>query len=71
MEQLDSQLPAADVTLDPAVLDRLDELVQPGVTLILPTPATASRSSTRRFGDDRRHRRGRATRSCEVETRSR
>ena len=33
MEQLDSQLPAADVTLDPAVLDRIDEIVAPGVTL--------------------------------------
>jgi aryl-alcohol dehydrogenase-like predicted oxidoreductase len=33
MEQLDSQLPAADVALDAAVLDRLDEIVQPGVTL--------------------------------------
>ncbi|MHB8241919.1 MAG: aldo/keto reductase [Solirubrobacteraceae bacterium] len=33
MEQLDSQLPAADAVLDPAVLDRIDELVAPGVTL--------------------------------------
>jgi aryl-alcohol dehydrogenase-like predicted oxidoreductase len=33
MEQLDSQLPAADVTLDPAVLDRIDEIVKPGVNL--------------------------------------
>jgi aryl-alcohol dehydrogenase-like predicted oxidoreductase len=30
MEQLDSQLPAADVTLDQAILDRIDEIVQPG-----------------------------------------
>jgi hypothetical protein len=29
MEQLDSQLPAADV----ALLDRVDEIVQPGVNL--------------------------------------
>jgi aryl-alcohol dehydrogenase-like predicted oxidoreductase len=33
MEQLDSQLPAADVELDPALLDRIDEIVQPGVNL--------------------------------------
>jgi aryl-alcohol dehydrogenase-like predicted oxidoreductase len=33
MEQLDSQLPAADVTLDPALLDRIDAIVAPGVTL--------------------------------------
>ncbi len=33
MEQLESQLPAADAVLDPAVLDRIDELVAPGVTL--------------------------------------
>jgi aryl-alcohol dehydrogenase-like predicted oxidoreductase len=33
MEQLDSQLPAADVALDAAVLDRIDEIIQPGVNL--------------------------------------
>jgi aryl-alcohol dehydrogenase-like predicted oxidoreductase len=33
MEQLESQLPAADVTIDAAVLDRIDEIVPPGVTL--------------------------------------
>ena len=33
MEQLDSQLPAADARLDPAILDRIDEIVQPGVNL--------------------------------------
>jgi aryl-alcohol dehydrogenase-like predicted oxidoreductase len=33
MEQLDSQLPAADVTLDAAVLDRIDEIVKPGVNI--------------------------------------
>ncbi len=33
MEQLESQLPAADITLSPAVLDRIDELVAPGRTL--------------------------------------
>jgi len=33
MEQLESQLPAADVELDAAVLDRIDEVVPPGVTL--------------------------------------
>jgi aryl-alcohol dehydrogenase-like predicted oxidoreductase len=33
LEQLDSQLPAADVTLDEATLDRIDEIVLPGVNL--------------------------------------
>jgi aryl-alcohol dehydrogenase-like predicted oxidoreductase len=33
MEQLESYLPAADVTLSTEVLDRIDELVAPGVTL--------------------------------------
>jgi aryl-alcohol dehydrogenase-like predicted oxidoreductase len=33
MEQLDSQLGAADVQLDAAVLDRIDEIVAPGRTV--------------------------------------
>jgi aryl-alcohol dehydrogenase-like predicted oxidoreductase len=33
MEHLQGQLPAADVTLDVAVLDRIDEIVPPGLTL--------------------------------------
>jgi aryl-alcohol dehydrogenase-like predicted oxidoreductase len=33
MEQLDGQLAAADVVLDRAVLDRIDEIVPPGVTV--------------------------------------
>jgi aryl-alcohol dehydrogenase-like predicted oxidoreductase len=33
MEQLDSQLPAADAVLDAAALDRIDDLVRPGVNL--------------------------------------
>jgi aryl-alcohol dehydrogenase-like predicted oxidoreductase len=33
MEQLDGQLSAADVTLEPAILNRIDETVQPGVNL--------------------------------------
>src|SRR4051795_11791311 len=33
MEQLDSQVPAADVVLDAATLDRIDEIVKPGVTI--------------------------------------
>jgi aryl-alcohol dehydrogenase-like predicted oxidoreductase len=33
MEQLEGQLPAADVELDAAVLDRIDEIVRPGVNL--------------------------------------
>jgi aryl-alcohol dehydrogenase-like predicted oxidoreductase len=39
MEQLESQLPGAEVTLDAAVLDRIDEIVKPGVVL---TPADTS-----------------------------
>jgi len=38
MEQLESQLGAADVTLDEAVLDRIDEIVAPGTT-VNPTDA--------------------------------
>jgi aryl-alcohol dehydrogenase-like predicted oxidoreductase len=33
MEQLESQLTAADVVLDEAVLDRIDQIVPPGITL--------------------------------------
>ena len=33
MEQLESQLPAAEAELDAATLDRIDEIVQPGVNL--------------------------------------
>jgi aryl-alcohol dehydrogenase-like predicted oxidoreductase len=33
MEQLESQLEAADVTLSPDVLDRIDEIVAPGTNL--------------------------------------
>jgi aryl-alcohol dehydrogenase-like predicted oxidoreductase len=33
MEQLESQLPSAQVTLNTEILDRIDELVAPGVTL--------------------------------------
>jgi aryl-alcohol dehydrogenase-like predicted oxidoreductase len=33
MEQLESQLPAAGVALDDSVLDRIDEIVRPGVNL--------------------------------------
>ena len=35
MEQLDSQLPAADVTLDEETLNAIDEIADPGVTLNL------------------------------------
>ena len=38
MEQLESQLGAADVQLDGALLDRIDEIVAPGTT-INPTDA--------------------------------
>jgi hypothetical protein len=33
MEQLESQLPAADVLLDHALLDRIDEIVAPGTNI--------------------------------------
>jgi aryl-alcohol dehydrogenase-like predicted oxidoreductase len=33
MEQLEGQLPAADARLDAATLDRIDEIVRPGVTI--------------------------------------
>ena len=33
MEQLQSQLPAADVVLDAALLDRIDQIVPPGINL--------------------------------------
>src|SRR3954468_6195644 len=33
MEQLNSQLPAADVVLDTATLDRIDDIVKPGVVI--------------------------------------
>jgi hypothetical protein len=33
MEHLESQLTAADVTLSDDVLDRIDEIVPPGVTI--------------------------------------
>ena len=33
MEQLESQLAAADVVLDAAILDRIDEIVPPGTTV--------------------------------------
>ena len=36
MQHLESQLGAVDVTLSPDVLDRIDELVAPGVTLSRP-----------------------------------
>jgi aryl-alcohol dehydrogenase-like predicted oxidoreductase len=33
IEQLESQLPAAEVTLTVDILDRIDQLVAPGVTI--------------------------------------
>jgi aryl-alcohol dehydrogenase-like predicted oxidoreductase len=39
IEQLESQLPAADVVLDDALLDRIDEIVTPG-TLINPADSS-------------------------------
>ncbi|HEX3490889.1 MAG TPA: aldo/keto reductase [Streptosporangiaceae bacterium] len=53
MEQLESQLGAADVVLDAAILDRIDEIVPPGVNLNpqdrgYDTPALADPSIRRR-----------------------
>ena len=45
MEQLESQLGAAEVVLDHAVLDRIDEIVPPGTNSTRPTPATPRRRS--------------------------
>jgi aryl-alcohol dehydrogenase-like predicted oxidoreductase len=42
MEQLESQLPAADVVLDEALLDRIDDIVPPGTNL---NPADAGWAS--------------------------
>lgn len=33
IEQLNSQIPAAEVALDPTTLDRIDDIVKPGVNL--------------------------------------
>jgi hypothetical protein len=33
MEQLDGQLPAGDVVLDAELLDRIDTIVRPGITV--------------------------------------
>jgi aryl-alcohol dehydrogenase-like predicted oxidoreductase len=38
MEQLESQLDAAEVKLDTAPLDRIDEIAAPGTTTNPPTP---------------------------------
>ena len=46
MEQLESQLTAADVVLDEAVLDRIDEIVSPGTTINpADNPSTIRRSN--------------------------
>ena len=54
MEQLDSQLPAADVVLDPAILDRIDEIVPPGTNVnpadIAYTPPAVASAWRRRRG---------------------
>ena len=51
MEQLESQLAAADVVLDPAVLDRIDEIVPPGTTI---NPADNSFDNPALWPDARR-----------------
>jgi aryl-alcohol dehydrogenase-like predicted oxidoreductase len=51
MEQLESQLPAADAVLDTATLDRIDEIVRPGVNL---NPADTSYGDQLRRPEPRR-----------------
>ena len=51
MEQLESYLPAADITLSPNVLDRIDELVAPGVTLN-PDDNSYARAAGLRYSSD-------------------
>ena len=74
-EQLESQLGAADVRLDPALLDRIDEIVPPGHELQLcrrrlhapsgrrPRPAPALNEL---FGGSTRHSVPRSTPRCQV-----
>jgi len=54
MEHLESQLPAADVVLDEAILDRIDEIVPPGVTI---NPAADSGLADPALAADARRRR--------------
>ncbi|RLV69514.1 putative aldo/keto reductase [Streptomyces sp. CBMAI 2042] len=46
MEQLEGLLQGAPVTLDDATLDRIDEIVRPGVNLYNPAAALPPRSLT-------------------------
>ena len=46
-EQFEGQLAAADVVLEPAVLDRIDEIVAPGTT-VNPVDNPALKPSARR-----------------------
>jgi aryl-alcohol dehydrogenase-like predicted oxidoreductase len=55
MEHLESQLPAADVTLSDDVLDRIDEIVPPGVTV---NPADGGWSNPALHPAARRRQRG-------------
>ena len=52
MEHFESQLGAADVRLEPAILDRIDEIVQPGSNFSWAeagyAPASITRAGTRR-----------------------
>jgi hypothetical protein len=54
MEQLESQLGAVDVTLDAAILDRIDEIVPPGTNFSLAdagyVPPALAQPSLRRRG---------------------
>jgi hypothetical protein len=53
MDQLESQLGAAEVTLSADILDRIDEIVAPGATISMPDggyqpPSLTDRSLRRR-----------------------
>jgi hypothetical protein len=47
MEQLESQLPAADIELPDDVLDRIDEIVTPGTNITPPTAGGSSQPCSR------------------------
>jgi hypothetical protein len=54
MDQLESLLAGADLVLDDEVLDRIDEIVPPGVDLYDPTASSRTRPA---LTDKRRRRR--------------
>jgi hypothetical protein len=55
MEHLESQLTAADIALSARVLDRIDEINPPGVTINHPTTAGPHAGCSPPTGAARRH----------------